>query len=143
MSREQLARKNEDADIIPIYEKEILRDTYLKYSLGAGKEIREEVGKLNQEIAGLDEELEILKTALEEHESSETKFPGKPKKKEKKKRILSEDEVISIREAIADLRFELQNLGRKRFMLETKITPDANELQRIRHELKERGGRES
>lgn len=139
MPREQLARKKEGADIIPLYEKEILRDAYFKYSLGAGREVREEVGKINKEIFGLEEELEILKTALKEHGREETEFPGKPEKRRRggKKRILSADEITAIREAIEDLGFALRNLGRKHFMLESRITPDSNELASIRRELKD------
>lgn len=139
MPKEQLARKREEAEIIPLYEKEALRDAYFKYSLGAGKKIREEVGKLNKEIFGLEEELEILKTALKESERAETEFPGKPKKRKRsgKERILSEDELIAIREAIDDLNFALQNLGRKHSKLESKITPDVNELNMIRSDLRE------
>ncbi len=136
MSKEQLARK--DADIIPIHrreqdEKEALREDFFQYSLKEGKKFREELGELNKEIAVLEEELEILNSAIAK--DRETLLLGQSKKNQKFE--LTREEYGAIEDAITDLRVALRPLYERHFSLEIKITPDAQELMQIRNDLRE------
>lgn len=140
MPREQLARK--EADIVPLRkskeeeaaEKEAQREEFFKYSLGEGREKREALGKLNEEIRGLEEELEILEDALDAQYRQE--HNDVVNRKNKKVKNLTSDEIASIEEAVDGLRQELRKVGQEQFDIETKITPDANELLRVRNQLR-------